>query len=160
MPDLRSSQRDFIDAHRERALHDTDPSDWLTLPQAACELGISVSTARRMIRKGRLRNRIVPRRGGFAYLVYAPGSKHAQLLADCHHDDAAVPIDRAETGLAAARIRTLEDQIDNLSAALSRALRAEQASVPSLMPQANETLAGPYAQYRSPPARKRRWWSF
>jgi hypothetical protein len=57
------------------------PADWLTLRQAACELNISLSTARRMARRGFLRNRIVPRRGGFAYLIYLPGSRHASPVA-------------------------------------------------------------------------------
>ena len=159
MPDLRSPQRDFIDAHRERALHDTKPSDWLTLPQAACELGISVSTGRRMIRQGRLRNRIVPRRGGFAYLVYLPDSKHASLGAECRHDEVAIPVDRAEGGLAAARIRSLEDQVENLSEALARALRLKQASLPARSGDSDTNAASPYARYRTA-VRKRRWWSF
>ncbi|HYM15659.1 MAG TPA: helix-turn-helix domain-containing protein, partial [Dehalococcoidia bacterium] len=58
-----------------------DPADWLSLQQAACELQLSPSTVRRMIRKGQLRNRIVPRRGGFRYLVYLPNSRHARMQA-------------------------------------------------------------------------------
>jgi hypothetical protein len=57
-----------------------NPADWLPLQQAACELGLSVSTVRRRIRRGLLRNRIVPRRGGFAYLVCVPNSRHAHGL--------------------------------------------------------------------------------
>lgn len=62
-------------------------ADWLPLQQAACELGVSPGTARRMIRRGELRNRIVARPGGFAYLVYLPNSWHAQFAA--HPQDAA-----------------------------------------------------------------------
>ena len=36
---------------------------WLTLPQAACELGVSVSTVRRLVRKEQLESRPVPRPG-------------------------------------------------------------------------------------------------
>ena len=37
--------------------------EWLTLPQAACELGVSVSTVRRLVRKEQLESRPVPRPG-------------------------------------------------------------------------------------------------
>src|SRR6185295_12422940 len=84
-----------------------DASDWLSMQQAACELGVSITTVRRMIRKGRLRNRIVPRHGGFAYLIYLPGSKHAQLarqdgtrtrLKMVDRDDSTVDAPRLATG--------------------------------------------------------------
>ena len=162
MPDLRSPTHDLIDEHRERSLYDTNASDWLTLPQAACELGMSVSTARRMIRQGRLRNRIVPRRGGFAYLVYVPDSRHATLLADCPHEHVAPATEPHEPAFAI-RIRTLEEQVDNLSAALSRALRrAPGAAVGrSVDPSATTSakIASPYAHYRGA-VQSRRWWPF
>ncbi len=162
MPDLRSPTHDLIDEHRERSLYDTNASDWLTLPQAACELGMSVSTARRMIRQGRLRNRIVPRRGGFAYLVYVPDSRHATLLADCPHDHVTAATEPHEP-VFAIRIRTLEEQVDNLSAALSRALRPapDPAAGRRVDPSARATanLVSPYAHYRGA-LRSRRWWPF
>ncbi len=158
MPDLRSPSHDLIDEHRERSLYDTSAADWLTLPQAACELGISVSTARRLIRQGRLRNRIVPRRGGFAYLVHVPDSRHASLLADCQHERA--PAAPAAEPALADRIQTLEEQVDNLSAALSRALRrsAPEAEI-AQRAQPRRNAVSPYAQYRSA-VRGRRWWPF
>ena len=45
---------------------------------------LAPGTARRMIRRGELRNRIVARPGGFAYLVYLPNSWHAQFAAHAH----------------------------------------------------------------------------
>jgi excisionase family DNA binding protein len=89
---LRSLSGPGDDAARDGRAAQPDPADWLTLQQAACELGISAGTARRMIRKGRLRNRIVPRPGGFAYLIYLPQSRHARgLHVDAHTDVPAAP---------------------------------------------------------------------
>ncbi len=112
-------------------------ADWLSLQQAACELGLSVSTVRRMIRRGQLRNRIVPRPGGFAYLIYLPNSRHAQLGAHDHRDapvgstrsglrlvDAEFERDRRQDDVAPAdEIRRLKVQVQHLSHALARAAR-------------------------------------
>jgi hypothetical protein len=152
-------------------------ADWLSLQQAACELGLSVSTVRRMIRRSQVRNRIVPRPGGFAYLIYLPNSRHAQLGAHDHRD---VPADSTRSGLRlvdaeferdrvrddAARgdeIRLLKAQVQHLSHALTRALRDRQGQ-PARTTVASSTAkstssGGPYARYRSI-ARKRRWWRF
>ncbi|MBI2723741.1 MAG: helix-turn-helix domain-containing protein [Chloroflexi bacterium] len=150
-----------------------NPYDWLTLQQAACELGLSVSTVRRLIRKGRLRNRIVPRKGGFAYLLYLPGSKHSRGLQGCSHPDApgrpprpappvrlldyvreddATPEDNAEE-----RIARLETQVAHLSQALAQALRKKQRSLPE--GDAGQRTQDPYARFRWL-ARRRRWWRF
>jgi hypothetical protein len=166
-----------------------DPSDWLSLQQAACELGVSMSTVRRRIRRGELRNRIVPRRGGFAYLVYVPGSRHARQMGvhglgdedgDRHvcREPSRIDVwrerlrgegrsrdgDGARAGDAAQsarddEIRRLQEQVDNLSEALSRALRVKQRALPAGMgdPGVNDT--DPYARYRWM-VRKRRWWPF
>jgi len=147
-----------------------NPADWLSLQQAACELNVSVSTLRRMIRRGQVRNRIVPRPGGFAYLIYLPNSRHALLGPHNHHD---APADSTRSGLrmvdaefendtidADARdheISRLEAQVEHLSQALSRALRDRRTLVspPELAPEGGS----PYERYRSL-ARKRRWWRF
>jgi hypothetical protein len=171
---------------RVRADHDDlwpplprpDPADWLTLQQTACELNVSVSTVRRRIRRGELRNRIVPRRGGFAYLVYVPDSRHARqlgvngaraVLGAGHvcREPASIDDARRSKGRSAPaddadrddEIRALRQQVDNLANALSRALRVKQRALPAGIgaPQVNH--ADPYARYRWL-ARRRRWWPF
>ncbi len=152
-----------------------DAADWLTLQQAACELNISVSTARRMIRKGRLRNRIVPRRGGFAYLIYLPDSRHKTLGAHaCHTGIQEAPSREPASFEDYARrragtepneqardqqIEQLEEQVQHLSEALSRALRVKQKALPAGMGDPALNPTEPYARYRWL-VRKRRWWPF
>jgi hypothetical protein len=152
-----------------------DPADWLTLQQAACELNVSVSTARRMIRKGRLRNRIVPRRGGFAYLVYLPDSRHKQAFANGHacsppplslaNGNGRAPIDlqgyasRKRDERSVEQIQRLEAQVERLSLALSSALKTKQKSLPRGMGEPTVNPADPYARYRWL-ARRKRWWPF
>lgn len=143
--------------------------DWLSMQKAACELNVSVSTVRRMIRKGRLRNRIVPRRGGFAYLIYLPNSRHAGLIDDPGRasprqllrlvprtdDETAAP----ETSTSGDEIRALRSQVERLSEALARALRMEQRSLPEGIGDPSAAPVDPYGRYRWL-ARKHRWWPF
>lgn len=147
-----------------------DPADWLTLQQAACELDISLTTARRLVRNGTLRNRIVPRRGGFQYLVHLPGSRHASLSSDtCGGHDApnAVPPRTARLTIVRSaadedpeqQIRELERQVADLSDALSRALRVKQRTLPAGIGDPSADLADPYSRYRWL-VRKRHWWPF
>lgn len=153
-----------------------DPADWLTLQQAACELNVSTSTARRMIRKGKLRNRIVPRPGGFAYLVYLPNSRHANSLGlhACAREAEARVDDRAprditayrqtkgvhgDEAATAAHVRQLEAQVTHLSEALARALKTKQRMLPHGMGQPDLNPADPYARYRWL-VRRKRWWPF
>ena len=168
-------------------LNSRDPADWLTLQQAACELNLSVSTLRRMIRNGRLRNRIVPRRGGFAYLVYAPGNHHnsadgahscgpvaveqRQPLTDGHASNGHASPSRLagpgspaiDQGLMRAEqadeIRRLERQVEHLSHALSRALRVKQVALPPGIGAQHVNDEDPYARYRWL-VRRKRWWPF
>ncbi len=162
------SHDEFAREDEDEAMPRPDPGDWLTLQQAACELNLSVTTARRLLRKGLLRNRIVPRRGGFAYLVYLPGSRHATLGADaCTHriDAAHSPVSlpdyvRERDGSTSAgddeRVVQLEDQVESLSKALSRALRtAKSRGLPVARGEASYA-DDPYARYRWL-ARKNRW---
>ena len=156
--------------HDEDALN-PDPADWLPLQQAACELNVSVSTARRMIRRGQLRNRIVPRRGGFAYLIYLPGSRHATgthddagcAAASGATDRAPTPIRRrAERPLPDTRdleIRRLNEQVEHLSDALARALKVKQRSLPAGLGEPAGNAGDPYARYRWL-VRRRKWWPF
>jgi len=147
-----------------------DDDDWLTLPQAACEMGVSISTVRRLLRNGRLRNRIVPRRGGFKYLIHIPGNRHAAggSLHLCEDGDPCAPID-IERARRQREIGQLQRQIEELSSALARALRSHHKAVPpgaasrtAATPRA-ASVAGspgePYARYRWL-VRKRRWWPF
>jgi hypothetical protein len=166
-----------------------DPADWLTLQQAACEFNVSISTVRRRLREGKLRNRIVPRRGGFAYLIYAPGNRHTSPdgLAGCGHRDTpgapsvdndnghrtdavssnghGIPLDYARPAAhherveQEAEIRRLERQVENLSHALSRALRVKQVALPPGLGSPTDNPDDPYARYRWL-VRRRRWWRF
>lgn len=124
------------------------------MQQAACELNISVSTLRRRIRQGRVRNRIVPHRGGFAYLVYLPNSRHADL----QYRIPAPPQRRlTEASPPDAQIRALESQVQRLAEALARALRTKPTVAPSAL--GGPTGVNPYSRYRWL-ARRRRWWPF
>jgi hypothetical protein len=177
-PDLREGGRLAVLklAHREEvARPDTpgfppiDAPDWLTLQQAACELGISVSTVRRMVRDGSLLNRMVPHRGGFAYLVFIPGSRHGGMKKsvgkrrklwlikgsrkDADDVDSAADLDPR------VKIESLERQVEQLSHALSRALRTQQKALPSGIGDAGVNDRDPYARYRWL-ARRPRWWPF
>lgn len=122
-------------------------SDWLPLQQAACELGISPSTARRMIRRGQLRNRVVARPGGFAYLVYLPDSWHARLTS--HGHTATPPRNRDRV-----RIAHVGTELQRVARGLLGSLR---------IPPSGQLVAadagGPFARYRWL-ARRRRWWRF
>lgn len=151
-----------------------DPADWLPLQQAACELGISPATLRRMIRKGLVRNRIVPRRGGFRYLVYLPNSRHAQMRASPEAAPATPPrrhlrlVEDAPAGpwrsdLADADddacVRRMQARLEHLSHTLSNTLRMRQAVPPgSALPAAGAARDEPYARYRWLAKRGRRWW--
>jgi hypothetical protein len=130
-------------------------------------MNVSISTARRMIRRGKLRHRIVPRPGGFAYLVYLPNSRHAgELGAHGCVSDETTPRSlsayrRSRNGAASTEgeVQRLEQQVEHLSEALARALKTKQRSLPSGMGQPTVNAADPYARYRWL-ARRRRWWPF
>src|SRR5438874_2832994 len=75
----RSSARLLdADAAPEPGVSRSNPDDWLTVSQAACELDVSSSTIRRRIHDGLLRTQTVPRNGGFAYRIYLPESRHGR----------------------------------------------------------------------------------
>jgi hypothetical protein len=151
--------------------HDAPPSadrDWLSMEQAACELDVSVSTVRRWMRAGKLRNRVEPRRGGIRYLVYVPNSRHGRLLDDACAQPVSITERIAERDArriasdASARdevIRRLEQQVEHLSHALSRTLRTRQKALPAGIGQADVNATDPYARYRWL-ARRKRWWPF
>jgi hypothetical protein len=125
-------------------------SDWLPLQQAACELGVSPGTARRMIRRGELRNRIVARPGGFAYLVYLPNSWHARCAPPAHR-----PSPTIEEPAAFSWQERVERAWDALVPVVRSALRAPAPDRGLRVVEAD----GPFAQYRWL-ARRRRWWRF
>jgi len=165
--------RDDGDRDPEPPLPRPDPAGWLTLQQAACELNVSISTARRMIRKGKLRNRIVPRPGGFAYLVYLPNSRHANGLGghpcaraggtDAEYAPREIKAfrrsrDDGHDG-AAEQVRQLERQVTHLSEALARALKTKQRRLPQGMGEPTLNPGNPYARYRWL-VRRRWWWPF
>jgi hypothetical protein len=153
-----------------------NPADWLSLQQAACELNLSISTVRRMIRKGQLRNRIVPRRGGFRYLIYLPDSRHAQMES-CRHAAAtfdpaprrllwvvdrapAHPVSRRDEAPPLDEVRRLEVRAERLSRSISRALLANRAAPPDALPYTEINPDEPYGRYRWLARRRRRWWQF
>ena len=173
---LRSFRRDEENQRGPSgSLPPLDAPDWLTLQQAACELGVSTSTVRRMVRDGRLLNRMVPHRGGFAYLVFIGGSRHARLNDQAHPVSSRrllwlVRSDRqeapghtttpAESSLEDQRtIAGLERQVEQLSHALSRALKTKQRALPAGMGETHVNPTDPYARYRWV-ARRPRWWPF
>jgi hypothetical protein len=162
MVTLRSFGTRRDDADRRHPVSPSDPADWLPLQQAACELNVSVSTVRRRIRKGELRNRIVPRRGGFFYLVYLPGNRHARGLA---HDAQGRPADldayreRSDGARSNDEVNRLREQVETLSEALARALRIRQKALPPGMGSPDENPQDPYARYRWL-VRRRWWWPF
>lgn len=152
---LRSAERSpggADSAWPEEAAPQTRASDWLPLQQAACELGISPGTARRMIRRGELRNRIVPRPGGFAYLVYLPNSWHARFGAGAHHAAIAEPEEPVEPP---SWREHAEAAWGALVASARRAMRPPAPARPLRLVEAE----GPFARYRWL-ARRRRWWRF
>src|SRR5256714_11052716 len=75
----RSSAARLLDADvaREPGAR-SNANDWLTVSQAACELGVSSTTIRRRIHDGLLRTQTVPRNGGFSYRIYLPESRHGR----------------------------------------------------------------------------------
>jgi hypothetical protein len=127
-----------------------DAADWLPLQQAACELNLSATTVRRMIRKGRLRNRIVPRRGGFAYLVYLPNSRHSQGLCGLPAPlpENVIPLHAPPQAEDGGRVRELEQQLDEMAEALARALRVKQKELPKGIGRPVDDEDDPYARYR------------
>jgi hypothetical protein len=131
-----------------------EPAGWLTLPQAACELGLSETSVRRMIRKGKLKNRIVPRRGGYSYLVHIPGARHLQ--GPCSTNGNGADADRPA---AERHVRELEHHVERLAEALSRALRVKQRVLPTGMGEPYLNPNDPYARYRWL-VRRRKWWPF
>jgi len=166
------------DADPYFSLTRADASDWLSLQHAACELGVSVSTLRRRLRKGKLRNRVVPHNGGYRYLIYVPNAQHRSAAphlrlvggTEAPPDDEPPPAlpPAAAYGLEAAssnghasadEVAHLRDQVDRLSEALSRALRVRQRSLPQGVGDPDASPADPYGRYRWL-ARKRRWWPF
>jgi hypothetical protein len=163
--------RDEDDLDGAPRLPKPNPADWLTLQQAACELNVSISTARRMIRKGKLRNRIVPRPGGFAYLVYMPNSRHANGLGGhaCSESGEHAPRDLLAyrhsreshtAGTTDERVRSLEQQVEQLSEALAHALKVKQQAAPTHgMRRPIVNRGDPYARYRWL-VRRKRWWPF
>jgi hypothetical protein len=148
-----------------------NPHDWLTLEQAACELGVSVSTVRRRLRRGLLRNRIVPRKGGFAYRIYIEGSRHgrepelhghaghaASTPSPAPRDIVAFRRERQRARRATQRAdlgRGLELPLERISESLIRALRL-QGTMPATAGAGNGQT---YERYRAL-VRKRRWWQF
>ena len=141
-------------------------ADWLTIQQAACELDVSATTIRRMMRDGRLRHRMASRHNRRIYLIYMPDSRHAKPMARETIVDLTERIrerdERRAPGDTAARddvVDQLQRQVENLSEALARALRLRQKSLPEGMGQLSADPADPYERYRWM-ARRRRWWPF
>ena len=166
---LRSGARlpDDDDSPPERA-SPRNPNDWLTVEQAACELGVSDTTIRRRLRQGLLPSRIVPRKGGFAYRIYLPESRHGRYpsLGDPgtstrNASHSPLSLDayrrrREQVRDAASQSGRVEGQQERIPETLLQALSMQARPVPATV------IAGagsPFGQYRQL-VRRRRWWPF
>jgi excisionase family DNA binding protein len=165
------SSRDHVSVESRAAAHADGDADWLTVQQAACELGVAESTVRRVIRQDRLPHRRAPRRGRATITVYMPGSRHAAILAPTAQS-ADEPVSVTARIAARARDRSrgdqtardeivvrLERQVGHLSEALSRTLRMKQRQLPAGVGQPDGDPRDPYERYRWL-TRHRRWWPF
>jgi hypothetical protein len=166
---LGSAALDADDAPYE-PLPRPNPNDWLTLEQAACELGCSVSTIRRRIRSGELRNRIVPRKGGYAYRIYIQNSRHGR--ASLTGELACAPTERTKREPLAPRdmqaFRRARQArmaspmappgpVGRIGEALARVLGAQRMPLPAGA-EAGMQHDDPYARYRWLVRKQRRWW--
>ena len=174
---LRSSAR-LLDADAApEPTPGSNPNDWLTVSQAACELGVSSTTIRRRIHDGLLRTQTAPRNGGFSYRIYLPESRHGRdtalraiPAASRPTTSEAEPIDltayrhrRDQLREAQPKKRPdeprprIEGQPERLPEALMHALSLQARPLrPSL---AGASAGDPFGQYRQL-VRKRRWWHF
>lgn len=177
---LRAPQR-FVDDPPDGgrpSLPRPNPRDWLTLEQAACELGVSVSTVRRRIRNGQLRNRIVPRKGGFAYRIYIPDSRHgreplacprtvrtatdafplAPLDIDAYRRERAARLARLEPPRDRDRPPSIDRCLAQVAETVARILGSPRMPLAERMaPATAADPRAPYARYRAL-VRRRRWW--
>jgi hypothetical protein len=174
----RSSAR-LLDADvaPEPRVSRSNPNDWLTVSQAACELGVSSTTIRRRIHLGLLRTQTVPRNGGFSYRVYLPDSRHGRdesLRAITEAQRPPAP-ERDPIDLTAYRHRRdqlreaqpkkharderprIEGQPERLPEALMQALSLQPRPLRASL--AGASGGDPFGQYRQL-VRKRRWWPF
>jgi hypothetical protein len=175
---LRSSAS-LLDAHvaPESDVQQSNPNDWLSVSQAACELGVSSTTIRRRIHDGLLRTLTVPRNGGFSYRVYLPESRHgrdASLRATAAAKGPAAtegsPIDltayrrrrdqlrQAQPQKSSNEPRSrIEGQPERLPESLMQALSLQARPLRASF--AGASAGSPFGQYRQL-VRKRRWWPF
>jgi len=175
----RSSARLLdADAAPEPGVARSNLNDWLTVSQAACELGVSSSTIRRRIHDGLLRTQTVPRNGGFAYRIYLPESRHgrdASLRATSaakrearHQDEPIIDLSayrrrrdqlrEAQPPKRADEPRSrIEGQPERLPEALMHALSLQPRPLRTSF--AGASAGSPFGQYRQL-VRKRRWWPF
>ncbi len=160
------------------ALWSANPNDWLTLEQAACELGCTAATVRRRIGRGELRSRIVPRKGGLAYRVYIPGSRHGSALFAAHPApmpsgsarQPLAPVDMAayrraraariasRPAVGGAALRRLEEIVMRVAGELGRVLGSQRMPSAEAAEQGRGSCEGPYAHYRRLVREQRRWW--
>ena len=146
-----------------------NPNDWLTVEQAACELGVSDTTIRRRLRQGLLPSRTVARKGGFAYRIYLPESRHGRDLAlrgpappVGNGSSAPVSLEayrrrREQVREASSRSGRVEGQPERIPETLLHALSMQPRPVPATVAAGNG--ASPFGQYRQL-VRRRRWWPF
>ena len=136
-------------------------ANWLSVQQAACELAVSETTLRRMIRGGRLHARTVVVDGRNVRRVHMPGARHVRVMGTAPANVIDIETRQPITDEAGSQdvIRRLERQVEDLSEALARALRTRQRSIPAALRLAVAEGAHPYAPYRWL-SRRRRWWPF
>jgi len=146
-----------------------NPNDWLTVEQAACELGVSDTTIRRRLRQGLLPSRTVARKGGFAYRIYLPESRHGRDVSLRSPDPSAGDGSASPVSLAAYRRRReqvreassnsgrVEGQPERIPETLLQALSMQPRPIPATV--AVGDGPSPFGQYRQL-VRRRRWWPF
>lgn len=140
-------------------------SDWVTIEQAACALGVSSSTVRRRMGAGALPYRVIVHKGRRTYRVHLPGHHshiaegEAPAVVDLTARIRARERQRAadDPGARELAIQRLEQQVDHLSEALARALRTR--ARPPVGGAALADPTDPYRRYREL-VRRRRWWPF
>jgi excisionase family DNA binding protein len=143
---------------------------FITVAQAAFQLGVSEDTVKRRIRRGELRGKQVSRPQGYVWLVELPTTRHqdagrstdhgsngASARNTTQHHDAVVEENRVD-GLVAAlqsQVVAQQRQIDNLLAAHQDELAAKNKQIEQrhvLLQQAQAALPAP--------RENRSWWRF
>ena len=128
---------------------------WMSLRHASCRLNVCPATLRRRMRKGELPSRVVNHGRRWAYEVLVPegaspcAGPTASISMEAYLRRQAEEKER-ETARLAYEVERQQQQIENLSQALARALAGRSYSADD----------SPFARYRQLVVPRRRWWFF